>query len=294
MLADLDPWIIGRILCMAGFYAATLLAVGGVLFGFAFPALPPGEAAVLKRNSVMAAWVGIAMVAVLCPLQAAYLGGGSWAAAHDPVMLRIVLESAQGDRLHLAILGLLLLPAALVGKRLRTARYAVSLAGLALVLLAFAQVGHTRGDIRQNALLIVHLTMAALWVAALMPLYRLARHDAHGELPSRLLLRFGRIAALMILLLLIAGGILAAWLLGGQPSALLRSSYGQALTLKLTLVALLLGLGGLNRWWLVPALARGVPTARRRLRRSIAIEGVLMGLILVAAAVLMNTTAPMG
>jgi copper resistance protein D len=293
-LAGLDPWTTGRVVVSAGFYGAALLAVGGLLFRFAFPGLPPAEARILRRTSLMAAWSGIGLVLLLWPLQAAYLGGGSLAAARDPLLLRIVVDSAQGHRLGLAVAGLLLLQASLVGARWPVARHGVSLIGVALVLLAFAQVGHTRGDFRLGGLLVLHLLVAAFWMAALMPLYRLAGAPRHDDLPVRLLRRFGRFGMVSIPLLLIAGGGLVTWLMEGRPAALPSSAYGQVLTLKLVLVALLLSLGALNKWWLVPALERGEPGARRRLRCSIATEGALMGGLLLTVALLFTTSSPTG
>ncbi|PMR74454.1 copper resistance D family protein [Billgrantia endophytica] len=293
-LAGLDPWTAGRVLSLAGFYGAALLAVGGVLFRFAFPSLPQRETTVLKRSILLAVWAGIGMLLLLWLLQAAYLGGGNWAAARNPLLLGIAGDGAQGDRLRLAVVGLLLLQANLMEGRFRPLRHGLSMMGIGLVLLAFAQVGHTRGDPRLGGLLVVHLTMAAFWAAALMPLYRLAGRRPGDDSSSRLLAQFGRFGLALVPLLLIAGGCLAAWLLGGRLSALLYTPYGQLLSIKLTLVALLLLLGATNRWWLVPAAVRGAPNASRRLRGSIAAEGLLMALIILVAAGLLTTTSPVG
>ncbi|GHC37945.1 CopD family protein [Aidingimonas halophila] len=293
LLSGWDIWVIARELTTVGFYVATLMAVGGVLFRAAFPALPVAQQARLERNSLVAAWSGIALALLLCPLHAAYLGGSSLTAAYDHMLLRIVLQSAQGERLYLSVAGLLLLQVALLGSRLPHLRATVGILGILLVLVAFTLVGHTHGKPVLSGLLIAHLAMAAFWLAALPPLFRLLHQSSQDPLPSRQLQRFSRLGAVMIAVLLMAGGVLAAWLLGGQATALWHSNYGRVLSLKLALIALLLMLGGLNRWRLVPALARGERHARRHLRLSIAGEGVLMILVLLAAALLMNTRAPM-
>ncbi|MGR2739331.1 CopD family protein [Billgrantia sp. Q4P2] len=290
-LADLDAWTIGRVHVLAGFYVSALLAVGGVLFRFAFPALPPRDTLVLDRCTCIAAWCGAGMLVLLWLLQAAYLGGGNWSSAFNPVLLGIVGESAQGERLRLAIVGLLLLPLVLWQGTPLAVRYVVSVLGIGLVLVGFAQVGHTRGSPWQSALLMLHLSLAAFWAAALLPLYRLARSSSPGE-SARLLLRFGRFGLLLVPLLLIAGSSLAIWLLGGRPVSLLNTLYGQLLSVKLALVALLLLLGAVNRWWLVPAVARGELNAPRRLRCSIAVEACLMVLIVLVAALLLTTSSP--
>ncbi|MCE9663294.1 CopD family protein [Halomonas sp. M5N1S17] len=292
-LAGLDPWTLGRVLSLAGFYGCALLAMGGVLFRFAFPSLPARETARLQRSILIAAWTGIGMLLLLWLLQAAYLGGGNWAAAYNPVLLGIVGDGAQGDRLRLALIGLLLLQANLLDGQFQRLRHGLSVAGIGLVLLAFAQVGHTRGAPWQSVLLMLHLSLAAFWAAALMPLYRLARSGEPAE-SARLLLRFGSLGLLLVPLLLIAGGSLAMWLLGGRPAALIDTPYGQLLSVKLALVALLLGLGAINRWWLVPAVAREEPKAAYRLSRSIALEAGLMVMIVLMASLLLTTSSPPG
>lgn len=294
VLTELDTWTAGRVVVSAGFYGAALLAVGGVLFRLVFPALPAREVAALRRGVLLAAWAAMGLVLLLWPLQAAYLGGGSLAAARDPLLLRIVAESVQGDRLRLAVSGLLLLQVGLVEGRLGVVRRGVGLVGVLLVLLAFTQVGHTRGDPRMGALLLFHLAVAAFWMAALPPLYRLAGHERDDGRSLLALRRFGRIGLVLIPLMLIAGAGLVGWQMGGRPAALLGSSYGQVLTVKLALVALLLALGALNRWRLVPAVGRAEPGARRRLRRSIATEGALMALLLLTVALLFTTGSPLG
>lgn len=290
-LIGLDPWTAGRVLALAGFYASALLAVGGLLFRAAFPGLPSREAVVLGRCTCIAAGAGIVMLLLLWLLQAAYLGGGNWEAAFNPVLLGIVGESAQGERLRLALVGLVLLPVALWQGAPRGVRYAVGALGVVLILLAFSRVGHTRGSPWQSVLLMLHLGLASFWAAALPPLYRVAGTAASGASAEQLL-RFGRFGLLLVPLLLLAGGSLAMWLMGGRPGALLDTAYGQLLSVKLTLVAGLLLLGAANRWWLVPAVARGKPEASLQLRCSIAVEASLMTMIVLIAAVLLTTSSP--
>ena len=65
--------------------------------------------------------------------------------------------------------------------------------------------------------------------------------------------------------------------------ALVETSYGQILSVKLALVLVLLGLAALNRFYLTPALARD-GSSRRALVRSILLEGVAALGILAAVA----------
>ncbi|WP_017942764.1 MULTISPECIES: CopD family protein [unclassified Thioalkalivibrio] len=295
-LAGVEAWTVAMILVTAGFYGGALLATGVVLFRLTFPDLPDRERRVASRIGAIVAWVGIALALIQWPLQAGYLGGGTVASAVDPMLLGMVFEGAQGTRLILAVSGLLLVQAILLdARRLPWLGYGLSLAGVGLVMLAFVQVGHTVDEPRLllAALLIVHLLAAAFWVASLAPLYRLAGHPPEGADAARILARFGQVAVFGVGLLVLAGVVLAALLLGGV-TPLFTTGYGQFLIGKVLIVGLLLLLAAANKWRLVPAFERGEPGAPGRLRRSIALEGSLVASILLLTAVLTTVSSPAG
>ncbi|MGH6921876.1 MAG: CopD family protein, partial [Geminicoccaceae bacterium] len=141
--------------------------------------------------------------------------------------------------------------------------------GACLVALSFALSGHaaTAGPawITMPALTL-HALGAAYWVGAfaplLMALRRLPRPEAYA-----LLAAFSSRAIVAVAGLLFAGVVLAA-LQVRTPSALIATDYGRLLLLKLALVALLLGLGAINRLVLTPRLA-GRAEAAPQLRRTI-------------------------
>lgn len=295
-LSEVDAWSVAMILVAAGFYLGALLATGVVLFRLAFPELPDPARRAASRTGAIAAGIAIALVLLQWPLQAGYLGGGTIASAIDPVLLGIVFEGAPGTRLILAVIGLLLVQAILLyARRLPWLGHGLSLAGVGLVMLAFVQVGHTVNDPRilLAGLLTLHLLAAAFWVGSLWPLYRLAGHPPEGGDAARILARFGQVAAFGVGLLILAGVILAVLLLDGI-TPLFATGYGQFLIGKILIVALLLLLAAANKWRLVPAFERGEATAPRRLRRSIALEMVLVGGILLVTAVLTSVTSPNG
>lgn len=292
VIAGLDAWTGFMVLVAAGFYASSLLAVGTVIFKLGFAGLPPRHTVFLNRVALISLWSAIALVLLQWPLQAGFLGGGTLEAALDPMLLGIVFESAQGSRTLLAVSGLLLLHALLLRQR---AWQFLGLAGGVLVLLAFVQIGHTREEPRWllGGLLLVHLATASFWIGALLPLYRVSGTPANEAPPGSLLTRFGRLATTAVLLLLLAGAVLA-WLLAGGIAPLFTTPYGQILLVKIALVALLLGLAALNKLRLVPAFERSDPRAPARLRRSILAEGLLVVAVLVMTALLTTTNAPGG
>ena len=282
------------VLAAAAFYASALVATGGVLFRLA---LAWGQGGVgLRRSVVTAAWLALALLFLQWLLQAGFLGGSSLAAALDPMLLGIVFESAQGNRMILAASGLLLLHGVLIDSgRMRYLGLGLSVTGVVLVFLAFTQVGHTTDEPRWllAGLLLVHLVAVAFWVGALLPLYRMAGPAVPHRVAARILAAFGRVASVTVALLLVAAAGLS-WLLLGGIAPFLETGYGQTLLVKIALVLLLLGLAAMNKWRLVPAFERGERNADRRLRRSILGEGLLVLLILFVTALLTTTTSPNG
>jgi len=295
LLAQTDPWTWLRVLTAAAFYASALVAVGGLLFRLVFGGNPLLDRATGLRTLVpTTASLALLLLLLQWPLQAGFLGGGSWAAAFDPGLLALVFDGATGQRLLLAGAGLLLM----LGSWIETERWpglgaAASLPGAALVLLSFTLVGHSTGEPRLllAGLLLLHLGAVAFWIGALIPLYRISASPPLSEAAGHVLQRFGRLAT-PVVVILIAVALLLAWRLMEGWTPLLHSAYGQVLLLKIALLGLLLGLAGLNRWILVPAFQSDAPRERQRLRASIFAEGVLMVLILLVTAFLTTTVSP--
>jgi len=280
----------------AGFYASSLVAVGGVLFRLTSPEEQDWDRIGLGPLVVASAWLAVGLLLLQWPLQAGFLGGATLAAALDPMLLGIVFESAQGTRMILAASGLLLLHGILIGLgRWRYLGLGLSAVGVILVLLAFTQVGHTKDEPRWllAMLLFVHLAAVAFWVGALIPLYRLAGAAIPAAVAARALARFGKTASVTVGLL-VAAAVGLSWLLVGGVAPLFESVYGQTLLIKITLVLFLLAIAALNKWRLVPAFERGDPSAAGRLRGSILIEGLLVLLILFVTALMTTTTSPNG
>jgi putative copper resistance protein D len=75
------------------------------------------------------------------------------------------------------------------------------------------------------------------------------------------------------------------WRLVGSVSALLGTGYGLGLLAKLTAVALLLVLAAINKVRFVPALQRGDPGIGTQLSKSISLEWLCIGVILLATAI---------
>ena len=167
-----------------------------------------------------------------------------------------------------------------------------SLLALIGVGLALAASGHASTAPPQWATrpaVFLHATAIALWIGALVPLADALRPG--NALGSLALTRFSRLIVYPLAVLVVAGLVLAAIQLG-SPSALLTADYGRVLALKLALVAIVLLLAAFNRWRLTGAVARGEADAARRLRRSIAVETLVLLAILAVVALWRFTVPP--
>jgi copper transport protein len=136
----------------------------------------------------------------------------------------------------------------------------------------------------------VHLSAACLWIGGLVqlalvvwPLLPDARRPA--------LLAFSRLATVCVGLLLMAGVYLSILRLP-QLDDLWTTGYGHVLLVKIGLVALALAWGGLHKLVAVPAVAAGNVGIFGRLQRSLIGESMVGMAVLLAAAVLVDSSPP--
>jgi copper transport protein len=175
--------------------------------------------------------------------------------------------------------------AAVVALRSKVAGTAAMLSAFALagVGLSLASSGHAatappQGLTRPTVFL--HGVGIAFWIGALLPLLAMVRQPAGALKP--VLHRFSRVAVPVVGVLVLTGLLLAIVQLESFP-ALIETKYGIILSIKLTLVIVLLGLAALNRFRLTPALTAD-PANTKRLVRSIVAECVVVAGILAVVA----------
>jgi putative copper resistance protein D len=285
-LAPIDGWAIAAIIAKAAGYGAALLAMGGPLFVVTFPDASADVRRLARKVAVVAALIGIVVLALRFGIRAARISGMGIQGAVDPMMLGFVWDSPLGAAAIWRILGELLVVAMLIRG---TIGLCAGLIGALLIAVSYTFVGHSLGDPRWilASLLTLHLLAAAFWVGGLIPLMR-AISQPDG---ASLLHRFGKIASVTVALLVVVGGVFA-WLMTGSVAALFTTAYGWTLFAKLGVVTGLMALAALNKWRFVPALASGLPSAAPHLRRSIQIEAVAVLLILILTATLTSITTP--
>jgi putative copper resistance protein D len=209
----------------------------------------------------------------------------------DPEMLKLLWTTPVGTALLLRLVGLGLLIAGLLMGRVGTW---VSVLGGVIAIWSFDQVGHVSGleTTLLDLALMLHLLAVALWIGVLTPLKRLASSSSTYASAADVGHRFGVVASATVPVLIIVGGYMGYQLVGSF-TALVGTSYGQAMIIKVLLVGLLLGLAAANKLRFIPALRTGDSAVANHLSKSISVEWIVILAVLGMTAVLTtNLTLP--
>jgi copper resistance protein D len=281
-------WDVCAVAVKALLYATTLAAAGGVFYTIYAP-LGRSDRRAVARPILALIVVALIASAARIAVTAASMSGDA-AGALDGDLLKMVWQAGEGKAAGIRAAGLLFSTTALWTHG-RPGLLAV--AGAAAAATSFAWVGHTHatGFAPASILVGAHLAAAAFWLGALAPL----RIYAGCHQPRRVAVvaaRFGRAALVLVSVLVAAGALALALLLGGRWPALWTSSYGRTACVKLTLVTGLLACAAYNKLVLTPRMMSGESSAVRSLRISIAAEMALAGLILIVTAALTTLGGP--
>jgi len=142
----------------------------------------------------------------------------------------------------------------------------------------------------------VHLLAAAVWVGGLLSLFHTIRYIRDARLGVVLLRhalgRFSLVGFVTVLLIL-ASGLLNSWFLVGSFDALLHTTYGQVLMVKVACFLCMVAMALLNRLFLMPRFtgAGDGEESLQLLLRSVAVEQIFAILVVVSVS-LLGTLAP--
>jgi putative copper resistance protein D len=224
--------------------------------------------------------------------------GGPWADAIRPRIIRIVLTDTRFGHVWSGRLALALAICVIVW-RVRRAPAAITVLS-AVLLASLATTGHSVMHtgwlgVAHQVNQAVHLLAAGFWLGGLIPLALLLA-TSETRPPDRLararaLRQFSDVAIVAVVLVL-ATGLVNAWMLVGDPSALIETDYGNTLVVKLVMVAAIVAVAIVNRLVMLPALAADGAAALARIERNVKLEIVLGALIVAAASVLGNLPPP--
>lgn len=270
--------------------------------------------------------LGIGWVAMLLYQASASTGESLWQLFSSGTVARYIVESHFGAT-WLVRLGLLVLAVLAWGNYARKRkekgnRQRLGTAWLLLLLsmgimLTTSLNSHAAGN--QNGWLlpvdVLHLFSASFWIGGLLALVLLTRIAMGVFAPgtgdrtrffARIIPRFSLVAIVSVVVLVITGTIEAIIQLGSF-AALLQSSYGQALDIKIFLLIILLCLGAYNLLRVSPRMNRFIRSTaeesnarsfaagklQRMFRRSIITEALVMVLLLLVVGGLTSLSPPL-
>ena len=279
-----DIWGLAAIITKFALYLGVLTATGTVLAALMFR--------LNQFRGIALTFGGIALIATLVgfSLRGANLTGDA-SGLMDLEMLGLLWSTPVGTAIALRLFGLGVL---IVGLFMARGGIVLSALGGVVAVWSFGHIGHIsdRGSVVLDVALTLHLITVAIWIGILTPLQRLARETATYAEAAKVGHRFGLVASFTVPALIVAGGYMSYTLVGSIP-ALIQTGYGQALIIKVLLVAILLGLAAANKLRFMPRLKAGDASAARHLTKTISIEWVVVVLVLAVTAVLTsNLTLP--
>jgi copper transport protein len=272
-------------------YVGLFVGIGGAFFRAWIGDPMPPAALGWMATIIVAGLFALVMSVVLQGLDALALplsgltGKAVWAAG---------LETSYGSTAIVAACALFagLFSLAATSPRLARGLSLLGFAGLGVALTLSGHASTAAPRLASRAAVLVHVLAVAFWIGALLPLYAAMRaSSAHGAWAMGALKRFSR-AIMPVLALLLLSGLWLAVVQLGRIDALWTTAYGQVLAGKLVCVALLLGLGAVNRYRLVPKFESRGALAARPLARVIAVELALVLVILGLVALWRFTPPP--
>jgi putative copper export protein len=264
-----------------------LQAAGIAIFAAAYGSRLSSARVAVAAAGVRCALAALGVLVAEVLFEPSHLAG-DWEA--DLTATRLALASPAGAALLSRVAG-----AACIACGLHASgapRRSLALAGAVAIVGSFALTGHTAVHERRlwlAPLLILHVSIVAFWFGSLWPLRLVLRLEPPAT-AAAVLTRFSVAAVWLVPLIAVAGAGMALLLL--PDVAALRQPYGLALLTKASLFALLMALAAMNRLQLVPALAG--TRAPEPLRRSIALEYVLICIVLAVTALMTGRYSPEG
>ncbi len=166
--------------------------------------------------------------------------------------------------------------------------------GAALMAASYGLGGHSHGLTEPGlapAIAGIHVLIAAFWITA--PLVLWPRKAVSNSRLSARLERFGVLARWAVPLLFVGGGWLA-WRLVGSVEALVGSTYGQLLLVKLAAATMALALGALNTLLVARAMTADEGRGRHILRVTLGLDAILFSVALAMISAATSFVGPPG
>ena len=282
-------------------FAATAVMTGTLIFrevvAEAASCSARPAALIVRTQTLRVAWIFLAVATasamIWLLLAAASMSGLSFGESMTSDVLSTVVNETQFGRVsEIRLVLAVIIAGGLAYDRFPLAR------GLALAMslgltAALAWTGHAGSTAGAMGILhltadTLHLLAAAIWIGGLVSLVLLLsvsrndQTDAGVSFARDATERFSTMGVAIVVVVL-ATGVINAWILVGSWQALIVTDYGRLLMLKVALFGVMLLVAAVNRFWLTPRLAPSGSEPQfkvlRRLARNSMIEIILASMI---------------
>jgi putative copper export protein len=268
---------------------AQLVIFGTAAFALMFAPLVPGDYA----GDPIMLWRGLAILnLVMSPMvfmeMASGMAQASWMEVL-PLVPQILRETFAGRiwTWRFLVVVMLAIIVWIPARATLVALGGLTLSAILLTLGSFTSHAIDKG-LPMVAVYTLHQAGAGLWLGALVSLLMSARRGP--AVLEAFAPRVSTVSAWSVGIMALSGPLIALRWLGWNPHLLVDSSYGRTLMVKIVIAAPVLLIGGYNRYWQMPAVAKS--SVRSMLIRAVAAECVLLVAVLAWSAILANTPPP--
>ena len=276
-LFNMEVWSFLNPIIRMIFYISAFGSVGTLIYLVHFYRLLEFEQrsycfSLIKKSSIIGS-----IIAFLSFLSIPGNMGGDFKSVIDTQLIELTLETISGKAALLSLLGFILIYFSCIKKS--KISYILSILGVSSILLSFVIFGHaTKHGLVGQFLIIIHLVGLSYWIGSLLPLRKMCNFIEYEKL--RLVAHLFGIYALGYVGVLIIAGLIFSYILLGDISSLITTDYGNVLLIKMIIVSMLLSLGAVNKFKIIPYLSINQNLGLKRLKNSIQIEIFCVLLIL--------------
>ena len=276
-LLKIDVWIFLNPIIRMVFYISAFCSIGTLIYLVHFYRFLEIEQKsycffLIKKSSIIGC-----IVALLSFLSIPGNMGGDLKSIIDPQLMQLTLETISGKATLLSLFGFMLIYFSCLKQSI--VFYVLSFVGISSILLSFVIFGHsTQHGLASQFLIIIHLVGLSYWIGALLPLRKMCNFIEYKKL--KVVAHLFGVYAIGYVGTLITAGLIFSYILLGDISSLITTDYGNVLLIKIVIVSILLSLGALNKFKLIPYLSIDYNLGLKKFKKSIQIEILCVLLIL--------------
>ena len=248
-----DIWTIVNPIIRTFIYLNALYSIGLILFKFHFQKYFNHEINSFCNKIIKnSAFLGLS-ISILAFISIAGNLGGDLKSIFELELIELSFETIQGKSNLYLIVGFSFLSLSHYFPPL--VFRAFNILGAILIIISFIVVGHSLSQgIFSQFLVLIHIICISFWLGSFLPLRYMCTIKNFTNLYF-IADNFGRYAVVYIGILILTGLIFSYILLGGILP-LITSTYGNVLLIKLFIVSIILIIGAINKFRIVPEIKK--------------------------------------